>query len=149
MLRLTRRLYLNSDRTKVVEHDDPDAAFLIGPVGAVISEADAKRLGVKHTEEHDGDTTVAGLVRVNMAYVPADADDDSMYLDQSEEGKKAREAARAQNSAVFQYVKSTGASDADATRAAKEASGEAAIQGPSAEEMQTERDALLGKNKGK
>lgn len=147
MLRLTRRLYLNSDKTKVVEHDDPDAAFLIGPVGAVISEADAKRLGVKHTEEHDGDVTAAGLVRVNMAYVPADPEDDSVYDDQSEAGKKAREAARAQNSNVYQYVKSTGGSDEEATRSAKEAAGNAAIQGPSAEEMQTERDALLGKNK--
>jgi hypothetical protein len=146
MLRLTRRLYLNSDKSKVVEHGDPDAAFLIGTKGALISEEDAKRLGVSDTEKHDG--PVNTLFRHPAAYVPSDPADDSVYDDQSEAGKAARKMAREQaEGGVYGYVKSTGGSDEDAERAAKEATGEAAIQGPSTEEMQRERDALVGKVK--
>lgn len=153
MLRLTARLYLNSDRTKVVKHGDPDAAFLLGVAGALISEADAKRLGVKDTEKMDTETVNAVNVRAQLAAVPTDPDDDSLYDDQSEAGKKARAAARdMQRAPIAEYVLSTGGTEEEAERAADEASGQAGLKLPTAEEQHRENATLVGdgsKPKGK
>lgn len=46
-MELDRRLWLNADRTKVVEDGDPEAAFLLGNEGTEIPDDEAKRLGVK------------------------------------------------------------------------------------------------------
>lgn len=144
MLRLTDRVYLNADKTKVVPHGHPDAAVLLGVRGSLISEADAKRLGVK-TEELDDDKELrksgvavrdVGPMRAQLAAVPVDPDDDSLYDDQTERGVEARKLAREmQRAPIAEYVKSTGGSDEEADRAASEASGEASPQGPSKAEQ--------------
>lgn len=94
MLRLTKAVYLDANN-KMVAADDPAAAFLLGGKGALISEADAKRLGVSDTEV--ADIPLQGLIRSPFAAVPVDPTDDSLYNDQSVEGKAARAAARAQH----------------------------------------------------
>lgn len=144
VLRLTKRLYLNGDRTKVVEHGDPDAAFLLGAGGALISEQDAKRLGVKDTEEVK-DFNPNQLIRAQVAAVPMAADDDSLYDDQSERGKAARAAAREQQRApIAEYVLSTGGTEEEAERAALEASGQAAPTLPTADEQKEANATLVG-----
>jgi hypothetical protein len=44
--KLKERTYLNADRTKAVNGDSPDAAYLLGGEGDEIPEAEAKRLGL-------------------------------------------------------------------------------------------------------
>lgn len=46
-----RRLYLNADGTKVVEHDDPEAAILLVGEGGELSDADAAKYGLGGTAE--------------------------------------------------------------------------------------------------
>lgn len=41
-----KRLYLNADRTKLVEEGSPDAAFLLAAEGAEVPDAEAKRYGL-------------------------------------------------------------------------------------------------------
>jgi len=41
-----RRLYVNKDRTKLVEEGAPDAAFLLAPPGSSIPLADVQGLGL-------------------------------------------------------------------------------------------------------
>lgn len=41
-----RALYLNADRTEVVEEGDPEAAFLLVGAGSEIDDADAARYGL-------------------------------------------------------------------------------------------------------
>jgi hypothetical protein len=146
MLRLTERVYLNADKTKVVGHNDPEAAFLLGTRGSLISEDDAKRLGVKATEKHEGElVNAAAPLRAQLAAVPVDPNDDSLYDDQTERGKASRKAAREmQTQGVYEYVKSTGGSDDEAEQAEKESTGEAAPQGPSIEEQQKQNASLTG-----
>lgn len=43
---LDRRLWLTRDKSRVVEDGDPEAAWLLGAPGAVISDAEAKRYGL-------------------------------------------------------------------------------------------------------
>lgn len=66
MYRLTKRTYLNADRSRVVEESDPAAAVLLGNVGAEVSDYDAKRLGLtgEAVEKYDppAQTQVAGTV---------------------------------------------------------------------------------------
>jgi hypothetical protein len=40
---LNRRLYLNSDKTKVVEEGDTDAAFVFGGEGSTVSAEDVEK----------------------------------------------------------------------------------------------------------
>jgi hypothetical protein len=42
-----RRLYLNADRSKVVEEGDPDSAYLLVGEGGEVSDEDAKQYGLK------------------------------------------------------------------------------------------------------
>lgn len=42
-----RRIYLNTDKSAVVDEDSPDAAFLLVAEGGVVSEEDAKKYGLK------------------------------------------------------------------------------------------------------
>lgn len=41
-----QRLHVNADRTKIVDENDPEAAFLLAVPGTIVPEADAKRLGL-------------------------------------------------------------------------------------------------------
>jgi hypothetical protein len=41
-----RRLYVNADRSKVVDEGDPEAAALLVGAGGQIEEAEAERLGL-------------------------------------------------------------------------------------------------------
>lgn len=45
-----KRLYLNSDRSKVVEEDDADAAYLLVNAGGQVSDADAKQYDLKKAD---------------------------------------------------------------------------------------------------
>ncbi len=47
LMKADRRLYLTADRSEVVEEGDPKAAFLFATPGSEISDADAKRYGLK------------------------------------------------------------------------------------------------------
>lgn len=42
-----RRLWLNADKSQVVEDGDPDAAFLLVSAGGAIDSAEAERLGIR------------------------------------------------------------------------------------------------------
>lgn len=42
-----RRIYLNADKSKVVEGDSPEAAHLFAVEGDDVSDEDAKRYGLK------------------------------------------------------------------------------------------------------
>lgn len=44
---LDRPLYLNADKTKIVEEGDPAARFVLGGPGSEISDADAKLYGLE------------------------------------------------------------------------------------------------------
>lgn len=46
MYRADRRLYLTADKTRVVEHDDPAAAFLLVGAGCELDMATARRYGL-------------------------------------------------------------------------------------------------------
>lgn len=46
---LTEKLWYTSDRKTAVPDGDPRAAFLLGPAGLEISNAEAERLGLKGT----------------------------------------------------------------------------------------------------
>lgn len=43
-----RRLYLNADKTCIVEEGDPAAAYVLAGAGGVLSDADAERYGLTH-----------------------------------------------------------------------------------------------------
>ena len=45
-----RRLYHNADKSKVVEEDDPEAAYLAIAEGQEVPDAEAKRLGLDKVE---------------------------------------------------------------------------------------------------
>lgn len=49
-MQVDRRIYVNADRSKVVEESDPDAAFLLATPGDVLSDEDVKRYGLNKTE---------------------------------------------------------------------------------------------------
>ncbi len=61
-----KTLYLNADRTELVEEDSPDAAFLLARAGTRVDDADAERYGITgeqpatynakqdHFEKHGG-----------------------------------------------------------------------------------------------
>jgi len=44
--RLDRRLWLTAERDRVVEDGDPEAAFLLGAPGQILSDAEAQRYGL-------------------------------------------------------------------------------------------------------
>ena len=46
-----RRLYLNADGTKVVEHDDPEAATLLVGEGGELDDAEAAKYGLGQKAE--------------------------------------------------------------------------------------------------
>ena len=145
MLRLSKRLYLNHDRTKVVEHGDPDAAFLLGSAGTLVTEQDAKKYKLPTVEVDNEDLPAALVGRSQVAWFPTDPDDDSLYDDQSERGKKARADARKANMhPIEEYVLSTGGSKEEAKEAALEATGQASSPGPSVKDQQKENKALRG-----
>ena len=61
--RADRRLYLTADKQRVVEHDSPDAAFLLAGKGGEIPMEDAKRFGlVEALPREKGKTIVIKLV---------------------------------------------------------------------------------------
>ena len=42
-----KRLYVNADRSKIVEEDSPEAAYLLVGAGGQVSDEDAKKYGLK------------------------------------------------------------------------------------------------------
>lgn len=61
----TKRLFLTADKRRVVEESDPEAASLLVGEGGMVSEADARRYGLK-LEEYRApsllETERAGLI---------------------------------------------------------------------------------------
>jgi hypothetical protein len=51
----SRRLYLNADKTKVLEEGDEGAAYLLGGAGSPVAEEDVEKYGLttKHFREAD------------------------------------------------------------------------------------------------
>lgn len=45
-MKADKRLYLNADRSKVVEEGDPEAAYLFAAEGAEVPDAEAKKYGL-------------------------------------------------------------------------------------------------------
>lgn len=72
------RLYLNSDRTKLVAEDDPDAATLFATEGDDISDEDAKKYGVTAAKETKAE-----------AAAPEDKAEDGPAEDKSEPSPRA------------------------------------------------------------
>lgn len=58
------RLYLTSDRRRVVREGDPDSAFLLVPEGGQITEDDAKRFGLMPGDPAPGGPSVVPLVQM-------------------------------------------------------------------------------------
>lgn len=46
-----RNIYLNADRSKVVEEDSPDAAFLLVAEGSELSDEEAAEYGLKSSRK--------------------------------------------------------------------------------------------------
>ena len=55
----TERLYVNSDKSKVVPEGSPEAKFLLCPVGGQVSLADCERYGIGPNATATEDTTYA------------------------------------------------------------------------------------------
>ncbi len=55
-----RRLYLTADRERVVEHGDPEAAFLLVGKGCELPMAEAKRFGLKERPTEETKEVTAG-----------------------------------------------------------------------------------------
>lgn len=45
-----KRLYVNKDKSRVVEEDDPEAAYLLVAEGSELSDADAEKYGLGGAE---------------------------------------------------------------------------------------------------
>lgn len=56
MYTLERRLFLNADKTKVVEQGDPEARFVLGGEGSQIPNEDAVKYGLLPAKEAVKDT---------------------------------------------------------------------------------------------
>lgn len=55
-IRLDRKLWLNADKTAVVEDGDPDSAFLYGVEGTLVPRPEAARLGALPKGEEGRDS---------------------------------------------------------------------------------------------
>jgi hypothetical protein len=55
-----KRLYLNADRSKIVEEDDPDAAHLLVAAGGQVSDVIAKQYNLKAKEKSEAKADDAG-----------------------------------------------------------------------------------------
>lgn len=56
-----KALYLNKDRSKVVEAGSEDAAFLLAAEGQTVPDAEAKRLGLGENKKVEGAPENKGL----------------------------------------------------------------------------------------
>jgi hypothetical protein len=77
---IKERLYHTADKSRLVRHNDPDAAYLAFVVGQELPEEEARRLGVlafyAATDAAHGSTVKQGRTPVNkMAARPADKSD--------------------------------------------------------------------------
>jgi len=45
-----RRIYLNADKTKVLEHDDPEARWLLAGEGVEVDAETVKQYNLKHLD---------------------------------------------------------------------------------------------------
>lgn len=57
--RSDRALYLNADKTEVVEEGDPNAAFLLVGAGSEIDDADAAKYGLKSASKTEDKAVAA------------------------------------------------------------------------------------------
>lgn len=51
VFRVPRRLYWVADRSRLVPHGDPEAAFLAFPAGTELSDEEARRFGLLTADE--------------------------------------------------------------------------------------------------
>lgn len=71
MYKAEKRLYVNADRSRLVEEDDPEAAFLLAPEGAEIPDDVARQYGLI------GGRSKAEAPAEDKAVTSADAEDKS------------------------------------------------------------------------
>jgi hypothetical protein len=102
-MRADKRYYLNADRSKVVEQDDPDAAYLLAAEGDDITNEDVKRYGLGSKKQSD---PVPAVVHSIAADPPQDDDE-------PEDGEKAPAEAKAQRPVEDKAVKPSAAKKDD------------------------------------
>lgn len=89
MLKLDKRYCLNTDKSEVVDCNSQEAHYVLGSVGALISEKDAERLGLEGLETADSNMGMGVPRAMELPVI-----DDSQFMDQSPAGKQARVDAR-------------------------------------------------------
>lgn len=73
-MRADKRYYLNADRSRVVDADSPDAAYLLAAEGDDITNEDVKRYGIGKAKAPDPDPAVVHSTAADPAPEPeADA----------------------------------------------------------------------------
>lgn len=77
MFKSDKALYLNADKSQVVEEGSPDAAFLLVGAGSEIDDADAKKYGLKSSGKTE-DKAVAGPEEDKAAEAETTDDDDNL-----------------------------------------------------------------------
>ena len=66
-----RRIYLNADKTKVLEHDDPEARWLLAGEGVEVDAETVKQYNLRRLDE--GDEKAVEAVPENKAVSKAPA----------------------------------------------------------------------------
>ncbi len=96
-----RRLYLNADRTKVVEEGDPKAASLFAAAGREVLKADLKRYGCRFTTVADAEKAAKARAKKVKAEAAAEkAEADAAAAEKAEADAAAAEKAEADAAAA-------------------------------------------------
>lgn len=87
----TKRLYLDKNKERIVEENDPKAAFLLAAEGQEVSQGDVEKYGLAQSAEPEGDseqpTSEAPQAESDVTVEPT-----SQKADSPKAGKKARKA---------------------------------------------------------
>jgi hypothetical protein len=81
-MKADRRLYLNADRSRVVEDGDPEAAYLLAAEGTDISNEDVRRYGLDKKQAPEPEPMVVHSIAADPPKdepkedAPAEDDDD-------------------------------------------------------------------------
>ena len=66
-----RRIYLNADKTKVLEHDDPEARWLLAGEGVEVDAETVKQYNLKRLDDADEKAVDAAPENKAVARAPA------------------------------------------------------------------------------
>lgn len=83
-----KRYYLNADRSRVVEEDDPDATYLLAAEGADISNEDVARYGLDGKKPKAPEAQVVHSIAADRAPADAPADVGVVEMDHDEYMKR-------------------------------------------------------------